>query len=100
MHQNCGCACYIGLSNILQWNLSCEATFFAPEMWPFKRGGFSQGVDVNKFMFILTLSNGISRGSVFCQGGLSREVSLYCARKILVLIVCYSSCAYKKPSTF
>ena len=27
----------------LQWNLSCEATPFAPEKWPFKRGGLSSG---------------------------------------------------------
>ena len=26
---------------IVQWNPSCEATPFAPEKWPFKRGGLS-----------------------------------------------------------
>ena len=30
-----------GPANSIQWNPSCEATPFAPEMWPFKRGGLS-----------------------------------------------------------
>ena len=46
----------------IQWNPSCEATPFASEKWPFKRGGLSSGVEINTFMFRFTLSNGISRG--------------------------------------
>ena len=53
------------LQNI-QWNPSCEATPFAPEKWPFKRGGLLSGVEINTFMFRFTLSSGLSRG-----GGLS-----------------------------
>ena len=30
-------------SHTIQWNPSCEATPFAPEKWPFKRGGLSSG---------------------------------------------------------
>ena len=33
----------------VQWNPSCEATSFAPEMWPFKRGGLSSGIKFNIF---------------------------------------------------
>ena len=29
---------------------------------PFKKGGLSSGVEINTFMFRLTLSNGLSRG--------------------------------------
>ena len=50
----------------VQWNPSCEATPFASEKWPFKRGGFSSGVEINTFILRLTLSSGLSRG-----GGLS-----------------------------
>ena len=50
----------------LQWNPSCEATLFASEKWPFKRGGLPSGVEINTFMFRFTLSIGLSRG-----GGLS-----------------------------
>ena len=42
----------------IQWNPSCEATPFAPEKWPFKRGGLSSGVEINTFMFRLTVSSG------------------------------------------
>ena len=49
-----------------QWNPSCEATPFASEKWPFKRGGLSSGVEINTFLFRFTLSSGLSRG-----GGLS-----------------------------
>ena len=45
---------------------SFEATPFAQEKWPFKRGGLSSGVEINTFMFRFTLSCGLSRG-----GGLS-----------------------------
>ena len=51
---------------LIQWNPSCEATPFASEKWPFKRGGLSSGVEINTFMFRFTLSSGLSRG-----GGLS-----------------------------
>ena len=50
----------------LQWNSSCEATAFVSEKWPFKKGGFSSGVEINTFMFRFTLLSGLSRG-----GGLS-----------------------------
>ena len=50
----------------VQCNHSCEATTFAKEKWPFKRGGLSSGVEINTFMFRFTLSSGLSRG-----GGLS-----------------------------
>ena len=47
--------------NLIQWNLSCEATPFAREKWPFKRGGLSSGVESNTFMFRFTLPSGLSR---------------------------------------
>ena len=51
---------------LIQWNPSCEAIPFAPEKWPFKRGGLSSGVEINTFMLRFTLSSGLSKG-----GGLS-----------------------------
>ena len=39
-----------------------EATPFASEKWPFKRGCLSSGVKINTFMFRFTLSSGLSRG--------------------------------------
>ena len=52
----------------IQWNPSCEATPFAAEMWPFKRGGLSSGVEINTFMFRLTVSSGLSRGVGLLSG--------------------------------
>ena len=52
----------------LQWNPSCEATLFAPEKWPFKRGGLSSGVEINAIMFRFTLSRGLSRGGDLSSG--------------------------------
>ena len=46
----------------IQWNPSCEATTFAPEMWPFKRVGLSSSVEIYTFMFRFTLPRGLSRG--------------------------------------
>ena len=40
----------------VQCNPSREVSLFAPEMWPFKMGGLSSGVEINTFMFRLTLS--------------------------------------------
>ena len=45
---------------------------FKSEMWPFKRGGLSSGVEINTFMFRFTLSSGLSRGF-----GLSSGVPFY-----------------------
>ena len=39
----------------IQWNPSCEATPFASEKWPFKRGDLSSGVKINTFMLRYTL---------------------------------------------
>ena len=48
---------------VVQWNPSCEATPFASEKWPFKRGGLSSGVKNNTLMFRFSLLSGLSRGS-------------------------------------
>ena len=40
---------------------SCDATPFAAEIWPFKRGGLSTGVEINTFVFKFTLSCGLTR---------------------------------------
>ena len=45
----------------IEWNPSCEATPFVAEMWPFKWGGLSSGVEINTFVFRFTLSSGLSR---------------------------------------
>ena len=58
----------IGKNVTLEWNPSCEATPFAPEKWPFKRGGLSSGVEINTFMFRFILSNGLSRGVGLSSG--------------------------------
>ena len=52
----------------VQWNPSCEATPFAPEKWPFKRGGLLSGVKINTFMFRFPLSTGLSRGGGLISG--------------------------------
>ena len=39
----------------IQWNPSCGATPFASEKWHFKRGGLSLWVEMNTFMFRITL---------------------------------------------
>ena len=57
---------------LVQWNPSCNATPFASEKWPFKRGGLLSGVEINTFMYIFTLPSGFSR-----EGGLSKGVPLY-----------------------
>ena len=64
----------MNMINCIQWNSSCEATPFASEKWPFKRGGLSSGVKINTFMLTFTLSNGHSRGVASRQGGLSKGV--------------------------
>ena len=53
---------------IVQWNPSCEATPFALEKWPFKRGGLSSGVEINTYMFRFTVSIGLSRGVCLSSG--------------------------------
>ena len=62
----------------LQWNPSCEATPFASEKWPFKRGGLSSGVENNTFMFRFTLSSGLSRqGWPLIRGSTVYTLMLY-----------------------
>ena len=68
---------YVMIYCDIQWNPSCEATPFASEMWPFKRGGLSSGVEINTFMLRFTLSSGLSRGVASYQGGLSKVVQLH-----------------------
>ena len=35
---------------MIQWNPSCDATPFAPEKWPFKRGGLPSGR--NQYIYV------------------------------------------------
>ena len=58
----------VTMKNSVQWNPSCEAPPFAPEKWPFKRGGLSSGVKINTFMFRFTVSIGLSRGIGLLSG--------------------------------
>ena len=46
-------------SYYIQWNPSCEATPFAQEKWPYKRGGLLSGVEIHTFMFRFTWSSGL-----------------------------------------
>ena len=59
---------HVNYINDIQWNPSCEATPFASEKWPFKRGGLSSGVEINTFMFRFTLASGLSRGVGLSSG--------------------------------
>ena len=52
----------------LQWNPSCKATPFSPEMWLFKKGGLLSKEQINTFMFRFTLSSGLSRGVGLSSG--------------------------------
>ena len=52
----------------IQCNPSWEATPFAPEKWPFKRGGLSSEVKINIFMFRFTVSSDLSRGVGLSSG--------------------------------
>ena len=38
-----------GLTKAIEWNPSFEATPFAPEKWPFKRGDLSSGLKINTY---------------------------------------------------
>ena len=76
------------LGKQVQWNPFCEATPFASEKWPFKRGGLSSGVEINIFMFRFTLSTGLSRG-----GGLSSGWPLKRGSTVSVHMV-RKSCVY------
>ena len=58
----------------IQWYPSCEATPFAQEKWPFKRGGLSSGVKINTFMFRCQVA--FPEELVSHQGGLSKGVPL------------------------
>ena len=63
---------------LIQWNSSCEATPFVAEMWPFKRGGLSSGVEISTFMLRFTLSSGLSRGVGLSSGwSLKRGSTVY-----------------------
>ena len=59
----------------LQWYPFCEATPFASQNWPFKRGGLLSGVEINTFMFRFTLSSGLSRGGGLSMGSTVLEIS-------------------------
>ena len=55
----------------IQWNLSWEATPFAPEMWPHKSGGLSSVLGlVNTFLLRFTSTSGLGGG-----GGVNRMAS-------------------------
>ena len=71
--------------NYIQWNPSCEATPFASEKWPFKRGGLLSGVEINTIMFWFTLWSGLSRG-----GGLSSGWPLKRGSTVHHLVYCCS----------
>ena len=72
----------------IQWNSSCEATPFASEKWPFKRGGLSSGVEINTFMFRFTLSSGLSRGGGLSSGWPLKRVPLYIFTNINEIKIC------------
>ena len=57
-----------GSYSYIERNPSCEATPFAPEMWPIKRCGPSSGVEINAFIFRLTLLSGLSSGVASQKG--------------------------------
>ena len=74
--------------NGVQWNPSCEATPFLPEMWPFKRGGLSSGVEINIFMFRFTLSIGFPRGVGLSSGWpIKRGSTVYDLQIILLITI-------------
>ena len=63
---------------VQQWNPSFEATLFAPENWPFKRGGLLSMEEINTFMFRFTLSSGLSRGvGLLSEWPLKRGSTVY-----------------------
>ena len=63
----------------VQWNPFCEATPFAPEKWPFKRGGLPSGVEINTFMFRFTLLSGLFRGGGLSSGWPLKRGSTVCS---------------------
>ena len=87
------------MNTAYDWSLSiictvepaCEATPFASEKWPFKRGGLSSGVEINTFMFRFSSSSGLSRG-----GGLSKGWPLKRGSTVvyLPLLVLRSLCVF------
>ena len=88
----------------IQWKPSCEATPFASEKWPFKRGGLLSGVEINTFMFRFSLSSGLSRGSDLSSrwplkrgSTVFRIVSLENYKNILIF---YSKCLFSLHAIF
>ena len=69
----CHCTKYLSFNHILllQLNCSCKSTPFSPEIWPFKRGGFSSGVGSLTFMLKFIVSVAFPDGLASRQGGLS-----------------------------
>ena len=62
---------------IVQRNIFCEATPFAPAMWPFKRGGLSSGVEINALIIRETLLRGLSTGVASQKDPTISELSAY-----------------------
>ena len=86
---------YVMLNNFLHTvDPFCEATPFASEKWPFKRGGLSSGVEINKFMFRFTLSSGLSRGGDLLSGWPLKRGST-----VLTIKYGLSNCAYMETAT-
>ena len=48
-----------------------------PEIWPFKRGGLSSGVEINRFMLSLTLSFVLFRGVGLLSKSLKRGSAIF-----------------------
>ena len=87
-------------NNGIQWNPSCEATPFASEKWPFKRGGLSSGVDINTFMFKFTLPSGLYRGGCLSSGWLfKRGLTVHVRLFHFPIFSFYYSVGWKLAST-
>ena len=76
----------VSASSSIQCNPSWEANQFSSEMWPFKRGSFLSGVEINTFMFRFTLSSGLSRGVCLTLVWPFKRVTtvLYCIVRMLI----------------
>ena len=98
---------YSKVRMIIQWNPSSEVTSFAPEKWPFKRGGLLPGVEINTFMFRFTLPSGLSRGGGLPSGWTQKGFHcishyLLCSRVhkicfvVMIYLVMYFFCPLNK----
>ena len=71
--------------NIIQWNPSCEATLFASEKWPFKRGGLSSGVEIYIYVLIYIVKWPFQKGWPLKK--VASQKGIHCSKHYVIVIL-------------